>query len=703
MKKTVLALCMLVMMAGYAQQPPQLSVTDFAPIESQGGFPADLKAAVNTPKSAKEYNPFLVEMIKQGKILYGSEMNSYLNTIADNLLANYPQLRAGIHIYILQTPSVNAYSLRDGTILVTMGMLAQVTNESELAFVLAHEIAHHSEHHDLNDSKSKTKKRDIVDEYMRYHSHSRDQEFEADRVGLTRYMAESPYSLDILDGIFDVLLYSDLPFDEIPYPRTEVETDFYHFPDNYFLKTVSNIPDRSNMLDTLLTHPNVEKRRTVAKSLASKLSRDGRKTFVQPEEQFVRLRDAARFACIDYFLLSHKYDKAIYNIFVLQRQFPDNLYLDRCQVTAWYGAAKHKIQGQTSTFLEPYREVEGEMQQVSYFMGKLSRNEYAALALRKAWAAMQKHPGDDYLKGVTEDIISDLFVKLKMRYTDFCDYPQGTTLEEIAQEGGDTVQQQQVSNKYDRIKQQSMSVKVLPEPKFKTVNYMLVDIHSDSLFRVMVNDAVVNAETAAILEEVSDGRIGTERSLIVLTPDYHTYDKDGFIKSASRDRRDSEQLQRMMCRAITRMGYTPVTLDMDFTAPVTEKYNDHVKLCNWRQDFNRSIRLNMRPHTSEYLDDIAASLGAHKLCYVNVTDSPGRKRFYFSMFYTLWVVPVFPYSLPAVVTFYSLKPHDIAVNCLFLDMMDGKVESAGHYNQSDVVRKAYVNGYVYRRIERYLR
>ena len=36
-------------------------------------------------------------------------------------------------------------------------------------------------------------------------------------------------------------------------------------------------------------------------------------------------------------------------------------------------------------------------------------------------------------------------------------------------------------------------------------------------------------------------------------------------------------------------------------------------------------------------------------------------------------------------------------------MVSGKVESAGHYSQSDVVRKAYINGYVYRRIERYLR
>ncbi|MBR4638287.1 MAG: M48 family metallopeptidase, partial [Bacteroidales bacterium] len=316
MKKLLLVLLVLCSITSFAQ--PQLSVNNYAPIESQGNFPADLKKAANTPKSDKGYNLLLVSMLNQGRILYGTEMNQYLDNIKEKLLVNHPQLQQEVHVYILQSTLVNAYSLPNGTILVTMGMLAQVTNEAELAFVLAHEIAHYSERHGKNDH-SKSKDKDAVSRYMRYHQFSREQEFAADRVGLLSFYKDSPYSYDILDGLFDVLLYADLPFDEIPFQRSEVETDFYQFPDNYFLKTVANIPDRSNMIDTLLTHPNVEKRRTLVKGLVNKLSNEGRKRFVQPEEQFTRLRNVARFACIDRYLISHDYDKAIYNIHVMEQ------------------------------------------------------------------------------------------------------------------------------------------------------------------------------------------------------------------------------------------------------------------------------------------------------------------------------------------------------------------------------------------------
>ncbi len=700
MKRITLIIIAFFALTTFAQ--PQLSVYNYAPIESQGSFPADLKKAANTPKSDKEYSPLLVSMLNQGRILYGTEMNQYLDNIKEKLLVNHPQLQQEVHVYILQSTIVNAYSLPNGTILVTLGMLAQVTNEAELAFVLAHEIAHYSEHHAEADDKDRGKDRDIVSRYMRYHMHSREHELDADRVGLLSFYKDSPYSYDVIDGIFDVLLYSDLPFDEIPFQRSEVETSFYQFPDNHFLKTVANISDRSNIIDTLLTHPNIERRRSVAKGLVRNFPNDGRGIFVQPEEQFTRLRNVARFACIDRFLINHQYDMAIYNIHVMRQSFPENPYLERAWTTAWYGASKHKNYGQTSTIAKPYREVEGERQQVNYLMSKMNRQEYSVLALRNAWSAMMSHPDDEYLHGVVKDLITDIFVKQKMRYVDFCDYPQGTTLEEIAQSGGDTMRQAASNSKYDRIKQQSSNSKVLPEDKFKTVNYMLADIHSDSLFRAMVNDAVVNAEMLAVLNEVSDKHIGNEKSILVMTPTYHTYDRNGHIKNANNDRRHAEQLQKIICRAVKRMGITPVTFTMDFSQPKTENYNDFVKMCNWSEDFGNSIGLNMRYHTSEFLDDVAAGLGSRKLCYVSVTDAAGRRYFPEKIFLP-WLIPIFPYTLPVVVGTLSLGTYDVDVNCLILDIMDGQIESAKHFSQGEVMRKAYINGFVYREVERYLR
>ena len=123
MKRIILVIIALFALTTFAQ-PRQISVDAFTPIESQGSFPADLKKAANTPKSDRTYSSFLVTMLQQGRILYGSEMNQYLDNIKEKLLVNYPQLQQDIHVYILETPSVNAYSLQNGIILVTMGMMA---------------------------------------------------------------------------------------------------------------------------------------------------------------------------------------------------------------------------------------------------------------------------------------------------------------------------------------------------------------------------------------------------------------------------------------------------------------------------------------------------------------------------------------------------------------------------------------------------
>ena len=60
--------------------------------------------------------------------------------------------------YVIEDPSINAAALPDGTVLVNTGLLGAVQNESELAFVLSHEIAHVLQAHqwrEANDTRAK--------------------------------------------------------------------------------------------------------------------------------------------------------------------------------------------------------------------------------------------------------------------------------------------------------------------------------------------------------------------------------------------------------------------------------------------------------------------------------------------------------------------------------------------------------------------
>lgn len=698
MKKILWFVWVFVLCMSLGQAQNATSVQTFKPLQSQGEFPSFLNEVLAASPKDNIYNVFLKNLVSEGKILYGTELNQYIDHIADQLLAKNPDLRKEIDIYILEVPEVNAYSLKNGTILINMGMLAQVTNEAELAFVIAHEIAHYSERHGTLDPKNKSKNKDVVTDYLQTHQYSRDQEFAADRVGLIQYFKNSSYSFDVLDGIFDVLLFSNLPFDEIPFERSEVETGFYSFPENYFLKTVATISNRSAIVDTFLTHPNIEKRRAAVKALTQSFSNENRKRFVQSEEDFYRIRDLARFSCIEYYLIRHQYDRAIYNIHVLQQLFPDNEYLESAMVSALYGASKHKSEGSISSTYKSYKNVEGEMQQVSYFMSKMNRLEYSLLALRKAWAAREKHPDDPYLNSITKELLQDIFVKQKKTYVDFCDYPQGTKLEDIHEE---EVTSTTGESKYDRIKQQTNTGKVLPEAKFKTANYMLVDIHQDSLFKAWVNDAIINSDAINLLENLTEKHIGDEKRLLIAEPIYQIYDSESQVQ-LSKSKKYALRLQNMMARTTKKMGIEPSTCNVQPGSQLdTKTYNELSRTRQLCHDINNCEGASMRYYSAKYIEDIIPSVGS-KMCYVFVSANP-YSWFTLNKLCLMIYSIACPYTIPLAVANCCFMKYDTNVSFCIVDVSTSQIEKVSSLSKSAPISRAYVDGFVYNQLEKYIK
>lgn len=85
--------------------------------------------------------------------------------IAGRLLAATDQGNANYTVTILDTPDVNAFALPGGYIYVTRGILALANDSSELAAVLAHEIAHVTLRH-ARARSSRTRTSQIVDQVI---------------------------------------------------------------------------------------------------------------------------------------------------------------------------------------------------------------------------------------------------------------------------------------------------------------------------------------------------------------------------------------------------------------------------------------------------------------------------------------------------------------------------------------------------------
>ncbi|MCS6786154.1 MAG: M48 family metalloprotease [Thiobacillaceae bacterium] len=75
------------------------------------------------------------------------ELTEYLNDLGDRLAAVSPAPYRQFSFFAVRDPTINAFALPGGHIGVHTGLISAVRSESELAAVLAHEIAHVTQNH----------------------------------------------------------------------------------------------------------------------------------------------------------------------------------------------------------------------------------------------------------------------------------------------------------------------------------------------------------------------------------------------------------------------------------------------------------------------------------------------------------------------------------------------------------------------------
>ena len=687
----------------------QPSVDNFKPLQSEGEMPSDLSKLLAQADKVKDNSSFVLAMLEEGRLLYGTPLNDYVQQIADNLLKDYPQLKSELHFYVLKSPVVNAYSTEHGRIVVNEGLLAQVSNEAELAFILAHEIAHYAEHHNLQfDYNSRKLRSDFVAYFLNYFNRSREQEAEADRLALERYFGHSSYSYAVMDGAFDVLQYGDLPFNEIPFEQKLVETSFYQFPANYFLENVAPITDRSGITDTISTHPNLVKRRAAAKAQVAGLSNEGRKAFVQSEELFNEIRNLARLECIHQWLVTHQYDKVIYNCHVLKTELPNNSYVDKAIVSAYYGFSKHKNYSQVNYTISAYKKVEGEMQQVSYFLSKLSRPEASLLALRYTWQAHSKYPEDPYYLELLKDEVRDVFVKNKMKYTDFSDYPMGFdmgSLETTPKSMRDS--SATYENKYDKLKRANQPDMVKPTTKFKTANYMLVDIHRDSLMIALMNTALQDEENNRIMDAISTPKATDLSKILIVKPlCYVEPSKEDYqsIQKAS-DKSDKLELRLTdnILKSAKKLKLNPIYFDNKMLQQFdTRQYNDYAILQQWYREYKIASGMEMCYQQSDELSRIAKTMDCSKICLVVTTCSKYRFFSYYKLQSLVFSV-ICPYTLPFAVAQMALPRFSTNVDVVITDFTTGKQHLHTSHNYYSTMSESYLNADVYDELSKYVK
>jgi len=88
-----------------------------------------------------------LELKKGGQLNSDSVVNSYINSMGQRLLSAAPYSPHTFTFFVVDNPQINAFAMFGGYIGIYSGLIRTARSESELASVIAHEIAHVTQDH----------------------------------------------------------------------------------------------------------------------------------------------------------------------------------------------------------------------------------------------------------------------------------------------------------------------------------------------------------------------------------------------------------------------------------------------------------------------------------------------------------------------------------------------------------------------------
>jgi predicted Zn-dependent protease len=109
------------------------------PATGQKQFTALMSPEAEASVGASEHEKIVKEY---GGIYQNSRVQSYVNSIGQNIAKNTERGDVTYKFFVLDSPVVNAFALPGGYIYLTRGLMAVANDEAELAGVIAHEIGH---------------------------------------------------------------------------------------------------------------------------------------------------------------------------------------------------------------------------------------------------------------------------------------------------------------------------------------------------------------------------------------------------------------------------------------------------------------------------------------------------------------------------------------------------------------------------------
>lgn len=105
-------------------------------------------AATLSIAQEKQYGDAYMRILRTKMPILGDPvMNTYISDLGHLLVSNARDVRTPFYFFLVRNPQINAFAFFGGHVVANTGLFLHAESESELASVLAHEIAHVTQRH----------------------------------------------------------------------------------------------------------------------------------------------------------------------------------------------------------------------------------------------------------------------------------------------------------------------------------------------------------------------------------------------------------------------------------------------------------------------------------------------------------------------------------------------------------------------------
>lgn len=361
----------------------------------------------------------LLDKLEEGQFLGESELSGYISEIVSEIVDNNPSLKAPDLVLLDRSAVANAYCVGEGTLAVHLGLFHRLENRDQIAFVIAHEIAHwHLNHvdkmirHSIEAFSKRQMKEQGVYERLKagdtealsslvYKSfrYSREVEVEADSMAL-QLIRNTKYDARAYQRMMVILDSVDAPKYESPH-----FLDNWLYLENYPFKGKWLMPQKTSGLynehapsfifgrDSLATHPHISDR-VAALNLHGGYKDQAYETIGYPGVDAVdrEVQQWVDYEIIASSLRTKNYAYCLYYLNHLANTTPKNTFVDSTTVALFYDLYMARKNHDFGKSVPSYLDPDHWLSETVTFLNKVRMSEYLKISY---WYLRERVPFDD--------------------------------------------------------------------------------------------------------------------------------------------------------------------------------------------------------------------------------------------------------------------------------------------------------------------